>query len=63
MTTDTDRTESRGTRRARIALLVGFVALTTAVIAAHRSPARSYELSIYEATPLLFWGGVGVAAL
>jgi hypothetical protein len=63
MSTDTDRNESRGTRRARIALLVGFVALTTAVIAAHRSPARSYELSIYEATPLLFWGGVGVAAL
>jgi len=63
MNTDTDLTEYRETRRSRVALLVGFVALTTAVIAAHRSPARGYELSIYAGTPLLFWVGVAVAGL
>lgn len=42
-------------------LLAGFVAVTAAIIAAHRSPASTYEVSIYAATPLAFWGGVAVA--
>lgn len=42
-------------------LLVGFIAVTAAIIAAYRSPASAYEVSIYAATPLAFWGGVAVA--
>ncbi|WP_435154488.1 hypothetical protein [Haladaptatus sp. DFWS20] len=44
-------------------LVVGFLALTAGVFVAHESPARVYELSIYRATPLLFWVGAGVALL
>lgn len=42
-------------------LLVGFLAVTAAVVAAHRAPASTYEVSIYAATPLAFWAGVAVA--
>ncbi|WP_327052353.1 hypothetical protein [Halomicrococcus gelatinilyticus] len=42
-------------------LAAGFVALAVGVAAAHASPATGYELSIYRATPPLFWGGIGVA--
>ncbi|WP_266077821.1 hypothetical protein [Haladaptatus caseinilyticus] len=44
-------------------LVVGFLALTAGVWMAHESPAQAYELSIYRATPLLFWVGVGIALL
>lgn len=42
---------------------VGFVALAGAVVAAYADPARQYELSVYTATPVAFWVGLGVAAL
>ncbi|SNZ16984.1 hypothetical protein SAMN06269185_2838 [Natronoarchaeum philippinense] len=63
MTANTTVDEYRETRRTRIALLIGFVALTLAVIAAHGAPTEGYELSIYRATPLPFWIGVGTATL
>ena len=53
----------RETRRTRIALLIGFVALTIAVLAAYSSPARGHEISLYRESPLLFWAGVTVAVL
>jgi hypothetical protein len=53
----------RETRRPRIALLIGFVALTVAIVAARGAPADGHELSIYRGTPLLFWAGVAIAAL
>lgn len=43
-------------------LTVGFAALAVAVMAADADPATAYELSIYAATPTVFWIGVGVAA-
>lgn len=47
----------------KLALIAGSVALSVGVLAAHRSPATSYELSIYASTPTLVWIGVGVAFL
>jgi hypothetical protein len=47
----------------KLALLAGSVALAVGGLAAHRSPATSYELSIYASTPTLVWAGVGVAFL
>lgn len=42
-------------------LAVGFLALTAAVLVAHRSPATGYELSLYAGTPTAVWVGLGVA--
>lgn len=42
---------------------VGFASLLLGLLAAIRSPATSYELSIYAATPDLFWAGVAGASL
>jgi hypothetical protein len=42
-------------------LLVGFAALTAGILAAANEAPTGYELSIYAATPLQFWIGVGVA--
>lgn len=61
LTMDSDINSSR--RWENGALLVGFVALTAAVLMAHRSPAEGYELSIYAGTPIGFWVGVCVALL
>ncbi len=44
-------------------LVAGFCALAAGVFIAHLSPAHGYELSIYRATPLLFWVGACVALL
>lgn len=52
---------TRGMRASKLALLGGFVALTLAVAIAHRNPATGYELSIYRASPVAFWVGVGAA--
>ncbi len=35
--------------------LVGYLAVGIGILSAHRSPATSFEMSIYAATPLLFW--------
>lgn len=48
-------------RIGKLAAIVGFLALAGAVIAAHRAPARGYELSPYAATPVAFWVGLTVA--
>ncbi|WP_231182767.1 hypothetical protein [Haladaptatus sp. DYF46] len=50
-------------RPEKVALVLGFCALAVGVFLAHDSPARGYELSIYRATPLLFWAGAGIALL
>jgi len=42
-------------------LAVGFLALAVGIAAANAKPATGYELSIYRATPPLFWVGVGIA--
>lgn len=42
---------------------VGFWSLAGAVAVAHLNPATEYELSIYTATPVGFWIGVGIAFL
>jgi hypothetical protein len=55
-------TENRN-RLAKAALIIGFLALSTAVLSAYSSPATGYELSIYADTPLTFWVGIGVALL
>jgi hypothetical protein len=44
-----------------VALVVGFAAVTAAVLVAHRTPTTGYEVSIYAATPVAVWVGVGVA--
>lgn len=42
-------------------LTVGFLSLTGAIFSAKTVPAFGYELSLYTATPVSFWVGVGVA--
>lgn len=42
--------------------VVGFFAFTVAIWRGHVAPARGYEVSIYAATPLLFWIGIAIAA-
>lgn len=54
---------SGGDRRAKLTLSIGFFALAGAVLAAYRSPANGYELSIYQATPAAFWIGLTIVAL
>jgi hypothetical protein len=51
----------RQSRLLEAAFLVGFLALAGAVVAAVTTPATSYEVSIYAATPAAFWLGVAVA--
>lgn len=45
----------------KAALAVSAVALVAATLAARADPATNYEVSIYAATPLLFWAGAAVA--
>lgn len=45
----------------RLVLAVGFLVLAGAMLIAWNSPASGYEISVYAATPLSFWVGVGVA--
>ncbi len=52
---------TRGTRLSKTALVAGFLALLAGTLAAFRSPATGYELSIYAATPTAFWVGLAVA--
>ncbi|WP_256300979.1 hypothetical protein [Haloarchaeobius salinus] len=46
-----------------VLLAVGYLALAIGAAVAHGSPARGYELSIYGATPAVFWLGVATALL
>jgi hypothetical protein len=50
-------------QESKLALLVGFAMLGLGVFAAHRSPATGYEVSVYWATPRLYWVGAGGALL
>lgn len=45
----------------RAVLVVGAVALVAGTLVARSDPATGYEVSIYAATPALFWAGVIVA--
>ena len=51
----------------KLFLAVGFLSLTVAILTAWNAPARSYEVSIYHATPTAVWGGlilaIGMAAI
>ena len=47
----------------RLTLTVGFVAVAVGTAIAWRTPATTYEVSIYAATPLLFWIGVSIGFL
>jgi len=53
----------RTTRTTKLALLVGYLAFLVAVLVAHETPARSYELSLYANTPAVTLGGLGLALL
>ncbi|SFR74257.1 hypothetical protein SAMN04487947_4075 [Halogeometricum rufum] len=58
------RSEPTSPRWTRALLLVGFLGLAVAVLAARSKPATGYEVSIYAATPPAFWVGVvGAAAV
>lgn len=43
--------------RCLILLLIGYVSIAVAIAIAYSNPATSYELSIYQQTPLIFWIG------
>ncbi|MFC7177456.1 ribbon-helix-helix domain-containing protein [Halosegnis marinus] len=60
---DAARERRPGTDYAKWLLVAGFLALAGALAAAHTTPARGYELSIYAGTPLAFWVGTGVAVV
>lgn len=45
----------------KVSLAGGFVALLVGVLAAYRTPATEYELSLYAATPTTYWVGLAVA--
>jgi len=47
----------------RLTLTVGFVAVAVGTVIAWRTPATTYEVSIYAATPLPFWIGVSIGFL
>ncbi|WP_136601629.1 cytochrome d ubiquinol oxidase subunit II [Salinigranum halophilum] len=47
----------------KILLLFGFAGFTFAVLIAHADPASQFEVSVYSATPLVFWIGIGLAIL
>lgn len=48
---------------ATLALVVGFLGLAAGIVRAWGDPATGYEASLYLATPITFWVGVGVAML
>lgn len=58
---DTGRRSSlvRGLRK--LVLTVGFLGLAVGLYSAWNTPATGYEVSIYGSTPVVFWGGVGLA--
>lgn len=45
------------------ALVVGYLALTAAIVASYTTPATGYELSIYAATPLATWATLALAGV
>ncbi|MFC7205364.1 hypothetical protein ACFQJC_17780 [Haloferax namakaokahaiae] len=55
--------QSRSWSLSQVGLIGGFVAFAIAVLVAYRAPATGYELSIYGATPTLYWVLVAVAVL
>lgn len=45
----------------KTALVVGYLALAAGILRAHQAQPLGYEVSIYAATPVLFWLCIGVA--
>ncbi|WP_246988175.1 hypothetical protein [Halorientalis marina] len=58
-----DRLFSPGYRIGKVGLVIGFLSTAIATLVAHNSPATGYEVSIYGATPLLFWVLIGLGTL
>lgn len=54
---------TRRSRLRKLALLVGYLSLSVALVAATSRPTAGPEFSVYRATPPAFWAGVGVALL
>lgn len=52
---------ARTTRTTLLALLVGYLGLFVGILAAHAAPASGYELSLYSATPVTTFVGLGIA--
>src|SRR6056297_449258 len=48
---------------AKSALLLGYLAISVAVVVAYNDPVTGYELNIYAGTPLAFWVLVALAVL
>lgn len=48
-------------RLSKLSLVVGYLALLAATVSAYGAPATGYELSVYAATPGVFWVGVAAA--
>lgn len=48
-------------RHLKVIASAAFLLLSLGVIAAYNTPMRAFEVSIYAATPLLFWVGVSIA--
>lgn len=57
------RSKKALSERALIALAAGYGALALGTIVAHKTPATSYEPSIYNGTPLVFWIAICIALL
>lgn len=47
----------------KLLLTVGFLTFAGALLVAYADPATGYELSLYRATPGMFWVGIGAALL
>ena len=47
----------------KVLLTFGFVILAVSVAVAYTAPANNYELSVYTATPTLFWVGIAAGML
>lgn len=52
-----------GERTLTAGLVFGYLFFTIGIVAAHFSPADSFEVSIYAATPALYWLGIAAALL
>lgn len=47
----------------KLGATAALILFSVSIAAAHFAPATSYELSIYQSTPLLFWCGIGITLL
>ena len=50
-------------KKKKYLLMIGFIILLCSILIAYDSPAKSYELSIYESTPIAYWIGIGTVII